>query len=168
MRSLTSAAITSLADCALGVERRVGTLLLVVALLLMGMVPPFLNGLAVFAHKHALAPGPRQRWVASARGGVPHPWRGSEAGPERAERSGGLHKRSAEDWGASCARVEAELPSRLGFLAWRGGQKDALAVVLGVGVAGRNRSAEVGDGRRRLFRRQQSGRKHPCDLKLFE
>ena len=29
--------------------------LLVMALLLMGIVPPFLNGLAVFAHKHALA-----------------------------------------------------------------------------------------------------------------
>jgi hypothetical protein len=51
----TLAAITSLALCALGVEGRVATVLLVVALLLMGIGPPFLNGLAVFAHKHALA-----------------------------------------------------------------------------------------------------------------
>src|ERR1700692_4074894 len=55
MRSFTLAAITSLAVCTLGVEGRVATLSLVVALLLMVMVPPFLNGLAVFAHKHALA-----------------------------------------------------------------------------------------------------------------
>src|ERR1700677_5007979 len=48
-------AITSLAVCALGVEGRLVMLLVVVALLLMGMVPSFLNGLAVFANKHALA-----------------------------------------------------------------------------------------------------------------
>jgi hypothetical protein len=55
MRSFTLAAITSLAVCALEVEGRVATLLLGVGLLLMGMVPPFLNGRAVFANKHALA-----------------------------------------------------------------------------------------------------------------
>src|SRR6266481_2688854 len=43
-------------------------------------------------------PWPTPAGATSARGGVPHP-----------ERSGGrpqagLHKRSAEDWGASCAR----------------------------------------------------------------
>jgi hypothetical protein len=56
------------------------------------VVPPFLNGRAVFADKHALA-------LAHASGGgkckrrVPYP----RNGVERAERSGGLHKRSAED-----------------------------------------------------------------------
>jgi hypothetical protein len=64
----------------------------VVALLLIGYFLRFLNGRAVFANKHALA-------LAHASGGgkckrrVPYP----RNGVERAERSGGLHKRSAED-----------------------------------------------------------------------
>jgi len=37
--------------------------------------------------------------------GSPHPWRGGEAGAERAKRSGGLHKRSAEDWGSPLWRA---------------------------------------------------------------
>src|SRR5882757_2718416 len=70
-------------------------------------------------------PWPTPAGAASARGGVPHP-----------ERSGGrpqagLHKRSAEDWGASCARQGRSPSGRLGFLALRGAQNDALAVVLG-------------------------------------
>src|SRR5258705_214609 len=57
MRSFTLEVIISFAVCGLEVEGREVMLLvsLVVALLLMGMVPPFLNGLAVFADKHALA-----------------------------------------------------------------------------------------------------------------
>jgi len=39
--------------------------------------------------------------------------------------------------------VEAALPSRLGYLAGRGAQKDAFVVVLGVGVAG-GKAAVVG------------------------
>jgi hypothetical protein len=52
---------------------------------------------------------------------------------ERAERSGGLHKRSAEDWGHGLRARGAELP--LGF-----------GRCFRVGVAGRNRTAEVGGG----------------------
>jgi hypothetical protein len=71
-------------------------------------------------------PWPTPAGAASARGGVPHP-----------ERSGGrpqagLHKRSAEDWGASCARQGRSPSGRLGFLAcfgWSAG--DALALFLG-------------------------------------
>jgi hypothetical protein len=41
--------------------------------------------------------------------GISHPRSGSEAGAERAERSGGLHKRSAEDWGNPlCRAIGAE------------------------------------------------------------
>ena len=58
----------------------------------------------------------------------------SEVGVERAERSGGLHKRSAEAWGHPLRARGAELPLA------------AFAVVLvfqeiRVGVAGRNRRA---------------------------
>jgi hypothetical protein len=35
--------------------------------------------------------------------GLPTLGEGAEGGTERAERSGGLHKRSAEDWGSPCA-----------------------------------------------------------------
>ena len=61
----------------------------------------------------------------------------SEAGVEGTERSGGLHKRSAEAWGNPLRARGAELP--LG----------AFAVALAfqnirAGVAGRNRPAEVG------------------------
>jgi hypothetical protein len=37
--------------------------------------------------------------------GSPHPWRAGAAGTERAKRSGGLHKRSAEDWGSPLWRA---------------------------------------------------------------
>jgi len=53
---------------------------------------------------------------------------------ERAKRSGGLHKRSAEDWGNGLRARGAELPL------------EGLAVAFRVGVAGRNRPAEVGGG----------------------
>jgi hypothetical protein len=93
MRSFTLAAITSLAVCALGVEGRVATSVVVVALLLIGMVPPFLNGLAVFAHKHALALAHASRGGKCKERGISHPWRGAAA--ERKGRpKAGLHKRS--------------------------------------------------------------------------
>jgi hypothetical protein len=63
-----------------------------VAIVLLMGASSVLNGRAVFANKHALA-------LAHASGGgkckrrVPYP----RDGVERAERSGGLHKRSAED-----------------------------------------------------------------------
>src|SRR6266851_5513853 len=36
--------------------------------------------------------------------GISHPWNEAIARVERAERSGGLHKRSAEAWGHPCGR----------------------------------------------------------------
>src|SRR5260370_17798636 len=124
MRSFTLAAITSLADCALGVEGRVVTLL-VVALLLMGMVPPFLNGLAVFAHKHALALAHASRGGKCKERGISHPWRGAVA--ERKGRpKAGLHKRSTAQRGRLgtllVARQGRSPSGRLGFLALRTAQ----------------------------------------------
>jgi hypothetical protein len=44
-----------------------------------------------------------RRWGSKAQGrGLPTLREGAEGGTERAERSGGLHKRSAEDWGSPC------------------------------------------------------------------
>src|SRR6202042_1923188 len=102
----------------------------VVGMLLMGMVPPFLNGLAVFAHKHALALAHASRGGKCKRWGAP-PLERSDSGVEGAERSGGLHKRSAEDWGASCRAPRTESLRRLGYLALRDAQKNALASFLG-------------------------------------
>jgi len=55
---------------------------------------------------------------------------------EGAERSGGLHKRSAEDWGASCIAPGTESIRRSGGLVGRGAQAIYLLLLLGVGVAG--------------------------------
>jgi hypothetical protein len=69
---------------------------------------------------------------------------------ERAERSGGLHKRSAEAWGHPLRARGAELPLA------------ALAVAFAfqlvrVGVAGRNRPAkEGGEGRNATASREES------------
>jgi len=48
----------------------------------------------------------------AGRGGSPT----LEAEAERAQRSGGLHKRSAEAWGDSLRRARAEPSARFGFL----------------------------------------------------
>ena len=106
-------------------------------------------------------PWPTPAGAASARGGVPHPWNGAISGVEGAERSGGLHKRSEEDWGASCARQGRSPSGRLGYVALRGAQKDALAVVSWGGRCGREKLAEEGAGRRWLHRRLQTGRSLP-------
>src|SRR5258708_7888478 len=114
MRSVTLAAITSLVVCALGVEGRGLTLLLVVALLLMGMVPPFLNGLAVFAHKHALA-------LAHASRGGKCKERGSPPGTE---------------WRAAAGRSAQTQRGRLGCLLSRargGGPQEGLVSLLCAG-----------------------------------
>ena len=68
----------------------------------------------------------------------------NEAGVERAERNGGLHKRSAEAWGYPLRARGAELP--LGAFAVVAFQK------FGAGVAGRNEgvtklAAAVGQGK---------------------
>ena len=65
----------------------------------------------------------------------------SEAGVERAERSEGLHKRSAEAWGHPLRARGAELPLAAFVFVF------ALQKIR-AGVAGRNRPAEVGSGRR--------------------
>ena len=58
---------------------------------------------------------------------------------ERAERSGGLHKRSAEAWGHPLRARGAELPLAV-FVVVFAFEK------IRAGVAGRNRPAEVGGG----------------------
>ncbi len=64
------------------------------------------NGLAVAALTDTPWPWPTPAGAASASGGFPPLEEEAIAGAERAERSGGLHKRSAEDEGAPCARQE--------------------------------------------------------------
>jgi hypothetical protein len=95
-----------LAVCALGVEGREVTLLVsfVVALLLIGVVPPFLNGRAVFANKHALALAHASEGGKCKGRGISHPeWRGGRP-------KAGLHKRSAEDCGTPLARARSRAP----------------------------------------------------------
>ena len=81
----------------------------------------------------------------SARGGV-SPMLGEEAEGwnGKNERSEGLHKRSAEDCGKPLARARGGAPQQVWFPCWARSAGEAFRV----GVAGRNRPAEVGDGRR--------------------
>jgi hypothetical protein len=95
-------------------------------------------------------PWPTPAGAASARGGVPHP-----------ERSGGrpqagLHKRSAEDWGASCARQGRSPSAGLFSLALRGAHE-----CIWGGRCGKERPAEEVVGRRQRDRRLEAGRRHP-------
>jgi hypothetical protein len=60
---------------------------------------------------------------------------------ERAERSGGLHKRSAEAWGHPLRARGAELPLAAFAFAVAAAFQNIRA-----GVAGRNRPAEEGGG----------------------
>jgi hypothetical protein len=71
---------------------------------------------------------------------------------ERAKHSGGLHKRSAEDWGVACGREGIPPLSRLVYLAGRGAQE-----LLG-GRCGKERPAEVGSEGRETA---ADGRKPP-------
>jgi len=90
--------------------------------------------------------------------GSPHPWRAAEGETERAERSGGLHKRrrgprrgllpagvtSAEDWGSPCdARGAGPLVSLSSF-GVRGSAPESQD-----GRCGREQPAEEGGGGRR-------------------
>src|SRR5271156_188951 len=101
MSSLTLAAMISLAVWAFGVEGRAAMLLVsfVVGLLLIAMVPPFLNGCAVFAHKHALALAHASRGGKCKRRGISHPCRGAEA-KRKGRPQAGLHKRTGVSGGA--------------------------------------------------------------------
>jgi hypothetical protein len=56
--------------------------------------------------------------------GIPTLGEGAEGGTERAERSGGLHKRSAEDWGIPLRRATGAEPlSGSVYLIERGAQE---------------------------------------------
>jgi hypothetical protein len=95
--------------------------LLLFALLLMGMVPPFLDGLAVFASKHALAP------AHASEGGkwrVWEKWPTASRSPEEATTWS-----CTEQFPSPCARQEQRSSARFGFLAGRGAQETAFAVV---------------------------------------
>src|ERR1700730_75908 len=99
MRSFTLAAMTSLLVCGLGAVGREVTLLVsfVVAMLLMGGSSVFEWPCCVCSQTR-LGPGPRQQGRQVQEVGFPT--RNEVDGRRRA----GLHKRSAGDWGASCAR----------------------------------------------------------------
>src|SRR5580698_545259 len=107
MRALTLAAITSFAVCGLGVD---DWMVAIFALRFMGASPLLLPFWCAACDIHA------ERLLAKAGGsnckgrGITHPWDWSEAGVERAERSGGLHKRSAEAWGHPLRARGAKLP----------------------------------------------------------
>jgi len=83
--------------------------------------------------------------------GIAHPWNEAIARVERAKRSGGLHKRSAEDWGNPLRARGAELP--LGALAVASAMARPVLLAgvaiaaLRDGVAGRNRPARGGSGK---------------------
>ena len=106
------AAITSLLVCGLGaVGREVTLLVSFVVAMVLGVNPPFLNGLAVFAHKHALAQAHACRGDKCKGRGITHPSNGAKwSGKD--ERSGGLHKRSAEDCGKPLARARDGVSER--------------------------------------------------------
>ena len=70
---------------------------------------------------------------------------------ERAERSGGLHKRSAEAWGHPLRARGAELPLAAFVVPF------ALQTIR-AGVAGRNGPAWMGSGNRSLYRQLQRGK----------
>jgi hypothetical protein len=113
----------------------------------MGMVPPFLNSLAVFAHKHALALAHASRGGKCKRRGSP-PVERSGSGVEGAERSGGLHKRSTAKRGRLGCLLRApgtESLRRSGFLAGRGAQEMLWLLSLGWALrAGKARRGGAG------------------------
>jgi hypothetical protein len=77
---------------------------------------------------------------------------GAEGGTERAKRSGGLHKRSAEDWGNPLQARGAKLPLEVGE----------------GGVAG-GKPAGVGGGRQRpLLAADREGRSPSHEIKETE
>ena len=73
--------------------------------------------------------------------GITHPWSGSKAGAERTKRSGGLHKRSAEDCGKPLRRARAAPSARSGFL-MRARQRTGIVRV----ALRQEQAAEVGSG----------------------
>ena len=100
----------------------------------------------VHAERHLAKAG-----VARRKGrGLPTLEEGAEGGTERAERSGGLHKRSAEDWGYPLRRaIGAEPLSEVWLPYWCA---SAHRNYQG-GRCGRERPAEVGSGRPKRLER---------------
>src|SRR6202453_1899955 len=100
MRLWTLAAITSFA-----VLGWLSVLLLVMAALLMVFSPWLLPLLFMPCVACTYMPNAswRRRGSKVQGRGFPTLGEGAEGGTERAKRSGGLHKRSAEDWGSPCA-----------------------------------------------------------------
>ncbi len=125
--------------------------------------PPFFEWLCCVCSQTRLGPGPRQQGRQVQEEGSP-PLERSGSGVEGAERSGGLHKRSAEDWGASCRAPGTESLRRHGHLAPARSAETAFVVVPASrgGRCGRERPAEVGDGRQQG--RPKSGRRHHPSL----
>ena len=81
-----------------------------------------------------------------SRGGVsPTLGEGAEGGTERAERSGGLHKRSAEDWGNPLTRAIGAEPLSEVCLPYM--RASARKIYWG-GRCGKERPAEEGGGER--------------------
>ena len=143
MRSFTLAAMTSLAVCALGVLGMVAMLLVsfVVAMLAgccSWVVPPFLNGCAVFAHKHALA-------LAHASEGRQVQGEDSFPGVQRRASAAKVCTSAARKIKAPLARARSGAPQE-GLVSLLGAKRKRLLLVLAlrVGVAGRNRPVEVG------------------------
>ena len=81
-----------------------------------GVGSSLLSGSAVAALTDTPWPWPTPAGAARASGGFPPLAEEAIAGTERAERSGGLHKRSAEDEGAACARQGRSPSGRPGYL----------------------------------------------------
>lgn len=112
MSSFTLAAMTSLLVCGLGSVGRVATLaltpLFMVALLSLGSGFCLCrNGIAASICRTPPGEGGGSKVQGE---GSPHPWRAGAAGTKRAKRSGGLHKRSAEDWGSPCGARSGQSP----------------------------------------------------------
>ena len=117
------AAITSLLVCGLGaVGREVTLLVSFVVAMVLGVNPPFLNGLAVFAHKHALA------LAHASEGGKCRVWEKWPTGQPQAGGSEYLELHGA--FSITLRAPGAELLSRLGFLAWCGAQNNVTFGVL--------------------------------------
>ncbi len=82
------------------------------------------------------------------------------------ERSGGLHKRSAEDRGASCIAPGTESLRRSGGLVGRGAQEIDSLLFLGGGRCGREPAR--GGGCRRTAEPAAAGRRPPPSAVSFK
>jgi hypothetical protein len=91
---------------------------------------------------------------------IPTLGEGAEGGTERAERSGGLHKRSAEDWGYPLRRAIGAEPLSEACLPYSARSAQPLG-----GRCGKERPAEEGGGRRSSVWRQGGVKLIPANEK---